>query len=197
MQVVDSDTGESRWQRRDNDSAISPFSLTALKRRIESSTHNSHKECVKKVKICRQKYVQYLDINVPLNIHQTYFLFLSRCTYNYSTFLSKRVEYKYGKPCTWWLGNSDFHNLMGFTCKRMPNNILKFSVQKVFQVETPFLANMHSTSSEKILIYVHNDPNFCIWVSKTCRIVRWIQILGNNWKKVHMEKVICQTFFAN
>ncbi len=188
MQVVDSDTGESQWQRRDNDSAISPFSLTALKRRIESSTHNSHKECAKKVKICQQKYVQYLDINVPLKIHQTYFLFLSRCTYNYSTFLSKRV------PCTWWLGNSDFHNLMGFTCKKMPNNILKFSVQKVFQVVTLFLANLHSTCSKKCSYMYSMTPIFAYEYQKHAELYAEYKSVAIFGKKCTWKKLFAKLF---
>jgi hypothetical protein len=34
---------------------------------------------------------------------------------------------------------------------------------------------------------------FGIWVFKICRILRWFQICGNNRKKIHPEKVICQT----
>jgi hypothetical protein len=49
--------------------------------------------------------------------------------------------------CT--IGYSDFHNLMGFTSKKIPNNILKMFVLKVFQLVRPFLANLHSTSSKK------------------------------------------------
>jgi hypothetical protein len=45
------------------------------------------------------------------------------------------------------LGYSDFHNLMRFTSKKMPNNILKMFVNKVFQLFKPFLANLHFTSS--------------------------------------------------
>jgi hypothetical protein len=33
---------------------------------------------------------------------------------------------------------------------------------------------------------------FNIWVSKKRRILRWFQIRGNNFKKVYLEKVICQ-----
>ncbi len=32
------------------------------------------------------------------------------------------------------IGYSDFHNLMGFSCKNMPNNILKNVCKKVFQL---------------------------------------------------------------
>jgi hypothetical protein len=32
-----------------------------------------------------------------------------------------------------------------------------------------------------------------IWVFKIRRILRWFQIRENNWKKIHPEKVICQT----
>ncbi len=54
---------------------------------------------------------------------------------------------------------SDFHNLMRFTSKKMPTNILKNVCKKVFLLVKPFLANLHSSSS-KILIHVLNDPKF-------------------------------------
>jgi hypothetical protein len=51
--------------------------------------------------------------------------------------------------CT--LGYSDFHILMGFTSKKMPNNNFKneMFVKKVFQSVKQFLANLHSSSSKK------------------------------------------------
>jgi len=50
------------------------------------------------------------------------------------------------QECT--LGYSDFHNLMGFTSKKIPNNTvcLKMFVKKVFQLVKPFLANLHYPS---------------------------------------------------
>ncbi len=45
----------------------------------------------------------------------------------------------------------DFHNLMGFTSKKMLYIILKMFVNKVFRLVKPFLANLHSTNFSKIL----------------------------------------------
>jgi hypothetical protein len=58
------------------------------------------------------------------------------------------------------LGYSDFHNLMRFTSKKMLNNILKNVVKKVFQLVKPFLANLHSTSSNKYSYMYSKTPNF-------------------------------------
>ncbi len=41
------------------------------------------------------------------------------------------------------------HNLMGFTCKKMPKNILRNICKKVFQFVEPFLANLYFTSFKK------------------------------------------------
>ncbi len=74
----------------------------------------------------------------------------------------------------------------------------KMFVKKVFQLVKPFLANLHSTSSN-IYSYMYSmTPKkllffFGIWVFKIRRILRWFQICGYNWKKIHPEKVICQT----
>ncbi len=71
-------------------------------------------------------------------------------------------------------------------------------VKKVFQLVKPFLANLHSTSSN-IYSYMYSmTPKFFLffsdmWVFKIRRILRWFQICGNNRKKIHPEKVICQT----
>ena len=71
-------------------------------------------------------------------------------------------------------------------------------VKKVFQLVKPFLANSNSTSSN-IYSYMYSmTPKFFlfffdIWVFKIRRISRWFQICGNNRKKIHPEKVICQT----
>jgi hypothetical protein len=87
---------------------------------------------------------------------------------------------------------------MGFTSKKMPNNIVfTMFVKKVFQLVKPFLANLHSTLSKKYSYMYSMTPKFVyfffnIWVSKKRRILRWFQIRGNNLKKVYLEKVICQ-----
>jgi hypothetical protein len=53
-----------------------------------------------------------------------------------------------GKKGDCRLGYSDFHNLVGFTSKKMPKIIfLKMFVKKVFQLVEPFLANLHYTCS--------------------------------------------------
>ncbi len=70
-------------------------------------------------------------------------------------------------------------------------------VKQVFQLVKPFLANLHSTSSNKYSYMYSITPNFFkfffgIWVFKIRRILRWFQICGNNWKKVHPENVLCQ-----
>ncbi len=44
----------------------------------------------------------------------------------------KDVELRTCPRVGWLLGYSDFHNLMGFTSKKMPNNILKNVCKKVF-----------------------------------------------------------------
>ena len=86
---------------------------------------------------------------------------------------------------------------MGFTSKKMPNNILYNICLKVFQFVKPFLANLHSTLSKKYLYMYSMTPNFFyfffnIWVSKKRRILRWFQIRWNNLKKAYLEKVIFQ-----
>jgi hypothetical protein len=74
----------------------------------------------------------------------------------------------------------------------------KMFVKKVFQWVRPFLANLHSSSSN-IYSYVYSmTPKFFlfffgIWVLKIRRILPWFQICRNNRKKIHPEKVICQT----
>jgi hypothetical protein len=55
-------------------------------------------------------------------------------------------------------GCSDFHNLMRFPSKKIPNNIVKNVGKQVSQLVKPFLANLLYSSSKKILIYVFNDP---------------------------------------
>ena len=70
-------------------------------------------------------------------------------------------------------------------------------VKKVFQLVKPFLANLHSTSSNKYSYMYSMTPkffcSFLLWVFKIRRILRWFLICGNNRKKIHPEKVICQT----
>ncbi len=70
------------------------------------------------------------------------------------------------------------------------------SVNKVFPLVKPFLANLHSTISKNTHICTPWPQSyyffFNIWVSKKRRILRWFQIRGNNLKKVYLEKVICQ-----
>ena len=89
---------------------------------------------------------------------------------------------------TWW----------DSPAKRCQIIFSKTFVKKVFQLVKPFLANLHSTSSN-IYSYMYSmTPKiflffFGIWVFKIRRILRWFQICGNNRKKIHPEKVICQT----
>ena len=89
---------------------------------------------------------------------------------------------------TWW----------DSPAKRCQIIFFKIFVKKVFQLVKPFLANLHSTSSN-IYSYMYSmTPKiflffFGIWVSKIRRILRWFQICGNNWEKIHPEKAICQT----
>ncbi len=88
--------------------------------------------------------------------------------------LCRAQKASYNKNNTCLLGYSDFHNLMGFTSKKMPNNIPKNVCQNVFQLVKPFLANLRCTSSKKyrylhVNRYVINDPKkpfflFCMWV---------------------------------
>jgi hypothetical protein len=57
-----------------------------------------------------------------------------------------------------WLytvGYSDFHNLIGFTSKMMPNNILKNVFSNVFIFFKSFLANLHSTGFKNTHICTH------------------------------------------
>ncbi len=64
------------------------------------------------------------------------------------------------------LGCSDFHNLMGFTSKKIKIFSNMF-IKKVVQLVKPFLANFQSSISKKILIYVLNDPQifyFFFWI---------------------------------
>jgi hypothetical protein len=51
------------------------------------------------------------------------------------------------RKCNCVLGYSDFNHSMGFTSKKM--QILYTFVKKVFQLVKPFLANLHSTRSQK------------------------------------------------
>ena len=90
---------------------------------------------------------------------------------------------------TWW----------DSPAKRCQIIFSKTFVKKVFQLVKPFLANLHSTSSN---IYTHICTQwpqiffllfFGIWVFKIRGILRWFQICGNNRKKIHPEKVLCQT----
>jgi hypothetical protein len=66
------------------------------------------------------------------------------------------------------LGYSDFHNLMGFTRKKMPNNILylKMFGRKVFQLAKPFLANLHSSISEKYMYSMTSKNLFLFFAYK-------------------------------
>ncbi len=52
------------------------------------------------------------------------------------------------------LAYSDFHNLMGFTAKRCRIIFFTMFVTKVFQLVKLFLANLHYTRSQNLLIYV-------------------------------------------
>ncbi len=47
------------------------------------------------------------------------------------------------------LGYSDFHNLMGFTSKKMQNNILYNICLTSFSLVKPFVANLHSNRFQK------------------------------------------------
>ncbi len=67
------------------------------------------------------------------------------------------------QPCTLYstIGYSVFHNLMEFTSKKMPNNILKNVCKKVFLLVKPLLAYLHSTISKKYsYMYSINQKNF-------------------------------------
>ncbi len=117
------------------------------------------------------------------------FIFWYKHFPSFKTFNSAAKLYGYR------LGYSDFHNLMGFTSKKMPN--FKMFVKKVFQLVKPFLANLYSTISKKYSYMYSMTPKlfyffFNIWVSKNRWILRRFQICGNNLKKVYLEKVICQ-----
>ncbi len=89
---------------------------------------------------------------------------------------------------TWW----------DSPAKRCQIIFLKMFAKFFFQLVKPFLANLHSTSSN-IYSYMYSmSPKkflffFGIWVFKIRRILRCFQICGNNRKKIHPEKVICQT----
>ncbi len=72
------------------------------------------------------------------------------------------------------IGNSYFHNLMGFTSKKMSN---------IFHTNVCW---------KSLFIFLHVGT-----VSKIRIIVRWFQIRGNNCKKVRSEKVICQRSWQN
>ncbi len=96
------------------------------------------------------------------------------------------------------LGYSDFHNLMGFTSKKMPRkNSLKCLLKKFFSWISHIL--------RICILLLPNNTHICtpwpqnffyfffnIWVSKKRRILRWFQICGKNINKVYPEKVICQ-----
>ncbi len=58
------------------------------------------------------------------------------------------------------VGYSDFHNLMGFTSKKSQIIFFKMFVKKVFQLVKPFLANLHSTITEKYSYMYSMTPKF-------------------------------------
>ncbi len=60
------------------------------------------------------------------------------------------------------VGYSGFHNLMGFTSKKLANIILKMFVKKVFPFVKQFFVNLHSTSSQKYSYLYSITPNFFI-----------------------------------
>jgi len=99
------------------------------------------------------------------------------------------------KRCT--VGTLIFTTWWDSPAKRCQIIFSKMFVKKVFQLVQPFLGNLHSTSSN-IYSYMYSmAPKIClflfgIWVFKFRRILRWFQICGNN-RKIHPEKVICQT----
>jgi hypothetical protein len=79
-------------------------------------------------------------------------------------------------------------------------------VKKVFQLVKPFLANLHSTSSQKILIdvlndsYVLNDPKFFAisFLSYECQKSTEFTPILNLWKliqlSVHRKSYLQKTF---
>ena len=89
---------------------------------------------------------------------------------------------------TWW----------DLPAKRCQIIFLNMFAKQIFQFVKPFLANLHSTSSNIYSCMYSMTPKFLlfffgIWEFKIRRILRWFQICGNNRKKIHPEKVICQT----
>ncbi len=98
--------------------------------------------------------------------------------------------------CT--LGDSEFHNLMGFTSKKRPKNILKnICEKKFFNWFSHFLRNcILIVPRNTHTVYVFNDPKFfyisffayeyqkCVAFYADFKSVKIIE-------KVHPEKVIC------
>jgi hypothetical protein len=65
-------------------------------------------------------------------------------------------------------------------------------VEKVFQLITPFLANMHSSSSKKYTVYVLNDPKkfVFLFLHMGINIMQNFMPISNPWK--YLEKSACQ-----
>jgi hypothetical protein len=78
------------------------------------------------------------------------------------------------------LGYSNFTTWWDSSSKRCQKIFLNMVAKKGFQLVKPFLANLPYT------IYFF----FYHMSIKKRRILRWFQIRGNNWKKVHPDKVI-------
>ncbi len=85
--------------------------------------------------------------------------------------------------------------------KRCQIIISKMFAKKFFQLVKPFLANLHSTTSN-IYPYMYSmTPKFFLFffgirVFKIRRILRWFQICGNNRKKNTPRKSYLQNTFA-
>ncbi len=80
----------------------------------------------------------------------------------------------------------------------MPHSILYKVCTQVFQMVMPFLANLHSTRSQKYLyMYSMTQTNFYFFFAyeyqKNTQYFTLIPTRWNNWKKMHSENFICQT----
>ncbi len=79
------------------------------------------------------------------------------------------------------LGYSDIHNLMRFTSRKMPNNILKNVCYET--LVKPFLANLQSTSSNKYSHMYSMTPKFLVLVwHMSIQNTQNFRLISNLWK---------------
>ncbi len=156
----------------------------ALSDQIQTSLKNTigrHKQMTGQHTLARQK-----EGNVMLNVHDNFF----PCILNSSLLmLLGLVIFRSFRACSLcgeqkdllcWLGAHVIHyTFLG--CFKDKKKIFK-------SVKAGFVYSYMYSMTPKFFLFF-----FGIWVLKIRRILPWFQICGNNWKKAHLEKVLCQT----